>query len=136
MPDGTLYVPTRHEHGDGKELAHFDHTLYAVNADRSFGRAQPRRPKRTASHGLKWDDLLPGNGGGIGAVDGGGAHNIYQRRMIGMLENSDQYVVFNAAPASEQEPAAVERPVHPALMHFNETIAKKTAARAPQAEVV
>jgi hypothetical protein len=25
LPDGTLFIPTRHEHGDGSQKAHFDH---------------------------------------------------------------------------------------------------------------
>lgn len=131
MSDGTLYFPTRHEHGDEHHLAHFDHTLYAINVDKSFGRAQPKHPKSSPLKGIHWERLVPG---GIGEVDGD-VCNIYQRRMIGQLENNDQYAVFNVATAEAQAPPPVAVPIHPELLRYNQLIQEKSAARAPNAEV-
>jgi hypothetical protein len=114
MANGDLFIPTRHEHGDGKHTAHFDHTLYAINVDKSFGRKQPRHSRSSAREGIKWTLLLHTEGG-VDGVDGG-VCNIYQRRMIGQLNNDDQYAVVNCATAEDQEPPEPPVPVNPELL--------------------
>jgi hypothetical protein len=108
MPSGEIYVPTRHEHGDSQNKAHFDHTLYVVNTDKTFGATQPHSPLVSPTDGIKWDKLLRG---GKAEVDGG-VVNIHRRQMRGVLENNDQYAGFNPTPAQESPSEAI-KPAHP-----------------------
>ncbi len=74
--------------------------------------------------------------GPAGADDvDGGVQNIFQRRMIGMLDNADQYAHFNAAP-HQQDPPAPERPVNAELLRLNQVIQQKSLAKAPNSEVL
>lgn len=36
--DGRIFVPCRHEHGDGKDSAKFDHFVYSINTDGTAGK--------------------------------------------------------------------------------------------------
>jgi len=41
MPDGTMFVPCRHEHGHGtKETEDFSHEIYSLNSEKEAGRSR------------------------------------------------------------------------------------------------
>lgn len=83
--DGSLYVPTRHEHGHGDEAeAEFDHTIYTINTDENTGGMEGEL--ETAIKYVQWQKVFGDKS--LDAIDGGLTH-IRRRVISGLFANAD-----------------------------------------------